>query len=380
MNAVDLDKERHSRPQPLKVSSLGNFIGRAIPERDWIVPGILTRRSVTLFSGAGGGGKTLAMMQLQVAAALGTTWFGLQLPEDGIASFALYCEDDDDEVHRRMADICKHYGCEFSDVADKVMFSCRVGEVNELMRFGFKNDAGQRTALYDAIENTIRMRGIQLTILDTVADIFMGNENVRPQVRSFITAIRRLSLINNGGVLMSAHPSRAGLADGSGLSGSTGWEGSVRSRIYLTKPKVKDADIDGEEGQTNDRLLKTMKSNYGPAGDVIRLKWEAGVFVRSDGVGVSFIDKLDDDRKVMDAARWLISRGHLLSPSHLSRTSLANGVLRVPSCAGMDFKRALAAQERLLASGRMVTIEMGPKSKRTIYVRPVDARYPGEDA
>ena len=376
--AIDLDKERMGRPAPLRIVDASSFQGKAIPERDWLIPQMLLRRSVTLLNGDGGVGKSLLLMMLQVAAALGEPWLGLAMPEDGMTSFALYCEDDEDEVQRRLADVLKFYNASFSDLHGRVLFMSRVGEINEMMRFGFKNDTGVRTALFNQVEETIRMRGVQLTLLDTVADIFMGNENIRPQVRGFITAIRRLALINNGGVIITAHPSRAGMADGSGLSGSTGWNGSVRSRIYLTKPKVKDADIDGEEGQTNERILKTMKSNYGASGDVIRLKWDKGVFLRTDPTSGSMLDRLDDDRKVLEAARWLISRGETLSPSPASRTSLAAKVIRVPSCKDMPFRDALAAQERMISNGRMVTVELGPASKRTVYVRPSDCRYPSE--
>lgn len=376
--AIDLDKERAGRPAPLRVVDASDFQGKPVPERDWLIPQMLLRRSVTLVNGDGGVGKSLLMMQLQVAAALGEPWLGLPMPADGITSFALYCEDDEEEVQRRLADVLRFYNASFADLHGRVLFMSRVGEINEMMKFGWKNDTGQRTALFNQVEDQIRMRGVQLTVLDTVADVFMGNENIRPQVRGFITAIRRLALINNGGVLITAHPSRAGMADGTGLSGSTGWNGSVRSRIYLTKPKVKDADIDGEEGQTNERILKTMKSNYGASGDVIRLRWENGVFMRTDTTGGSLLDRLDDDRKVLEAARWLIGRGNLLSPSHVSRTALATLVTRVPSCKDITQKKAFAAQERMLGNGKLVTVEMGPKSKRVLYIRPTDMRYPGE--
>lgn len=381
---ADMRKERAARPLPLVVKDAGDFEGRALPQREWIVPTILPRRAVALVSGAGGGGKTALLMQLQVCAALGEPWFGLQLPEDGMVSFGLYCEDDEDEVHRRLDNACKHYGCTFRDIKDKVLYAARVGEGNEMMRFGFgggrDRDMGETTALYSAVENMIRMRGVQLTILDTVADIFMGNENVRPQVRSFITAIRRLSLINNGGVIMTAHPSRAGLADGSGLSGSTGWEGSVRSRAYLTKPKVKDGDIDGEEGQTNERILKLMKSNYGPAGGIIKLLYseDEHVFVLNADRSGTLVDHIDWANKLIEAAKWLMKRGDTLSALPRSRTALVNKALLLPSCKGMSFKQALATQERLLADGRLKLVEMGPASKRTIYIRPADVRYPGE--
>ncbi|MDP6385061.1 MAG: hypothetical protein QGI93_02590, partial [Planctomycetota bacterium] len=47
---------------------------------------------------------------------------------------------------------------------------------------------------------------------------------------------------------------------GSGFSGSTAWNNSVRSRLYLTKPKL--GDDDQADHRTPERLLRAMKSNY----------------------------------------------------------------------------------------------------------------------
>ena len=89
-----------------------------------------------------------------------------------------------------------------------------------------------------------------------------GNENYRFQVRSFINLLRRWAMEMDGGVIITAHPSNFGLSQGTGISGSTAWNNSVRSRIYLTKPKD-DVDDFGEQEDTNERILKLMKNNYG---------------------------------------------------------------------------------------------------------------------
>ena len=58
--------------------------------------------------------------------------------------------------------------------------------------------------------------------------------------------------------------------DGTGRSGSTGWNNAGRWRTNFTK--IKD-DADGL------RQLEIVKNNYGPDGEKIRLRWERGVFV-----------------------------------------------------------------------------------------------------
>lgn len=378
----DYHQARHQRPQPIRIRNASEYEGRPVPDRQWLIPSILIRRGITMLSGAGGVGKSLLCLQLQVAAALGQPWLGI--PLDGpMNSFGLYCEDDEEEIHRRLYDICRSFGCSFSDLDGRVRFAARVGEQNELMIFNWKKDNGQRTALLGQIEDEIKMFSDELIIIDTVADTFLGNENIRPQVRAFVNAIRRLALINNGGVIITAHPSRTGLADGSGLSGSTAWEGSVRNRIYFTKPKGQgERDAEGDEEQTDERILKTMKSNYGPAGDKIRMKWQQGAFVRTDIAGTGgggFVERLEINLQLMKAAEYLVQRGSMLAADPNAKTSLVVVARNLPSCKHLSWGAALAAQERLIENGKLVMVELGPPSKRRMYIRPAHLRYPGED-
>jgi RecA-family ATPase len=66
-----------------------------------------------------------------------------------------------------------------------------------------------------------------------VADVFGGSEIDRSQVRQFVALTRQIAIAANGYVIMSAHPSLAGINSNNGLSGSTQWHNSVRARGYL---------------------------------------------------------------------------------------------------------------------------------------------------
>src|SRR5690242_16434029 len=110
--------DRKGRVQPLNVINPAQWQGQPVPERQWLVPGICVRGGATLVNGDGGIGKSLLCMQLQTALALGKPWLGLPTPEAKTRSFGIYCEDDEDELHRRQFDICKYYECEMEDLAD----------------------------------------------------------------------------------------------------------------------------------------------------------------------------------------------------------------------------------------------------------------------
>lgn len=114
-----------------------------------------------------------------------------------------------------------------------------------------------------------------LLVLDTLADIYGGNEVVRAQARAFVNMLRKIAIAHNLAVVVLAHPSLDGMRSGKGTSGSTGWSNSVRSRLYLDRVY----DDQGMEPDTDARVLRSMKMNYGSVGNEIRMRWRAGIFV-----------------------------------------------------------------------------------------------------
>jgi hypothetical protein len=131
-------------------------------------------------------------------------------------------------------------------------------------------------------------------MLDNLADVYAGDENHRSAVKHFIGLLRKLAIRHDCVIVLLAHPSLAGIASGSGLSGSTAWNNSARSRLYLRR----DLDSSGHEVDKAVRVLETMKANYGPAGATIDLRWENHRFLRKprpsvwDGVGVSHLEQV----------------------------------------------------------------------------------------
>lgn len=381
----DIDDTVH-RVKPIRIRGLDQLVGKPVPPRDWLIDSVLVRRSISLLAGDGGMGKSLLCLQLQVAAALGLEWLGIKLPSPGMSSFGFYCEDDEDEIHRRLYAICTHYGVSFRDVGDMVRWSCRVGEDNELVVFKGRGDMvkAQKTALYDQLMQEILDQKHQLVIIDTAADAFAGNENIRPQVRSFVNLMRKLTIPNNGGLLLNAHPSKSAMADGSGFSGSTAWNGSVRNRLYLTKPRPVISDDDDSDGPTDERVLKVMKSNYSAFGQRIKCTYVNGAFVTKapPAFGKPQFEKLEDDERVLKAAVHLVKRGTNIAAATNAPNRLSALAQNVKACrdAKMTPSAIANAQERLLESGKLVTVELGPPSKRRIYIRPFFLRYPGEEA
>ena len=351
--------------------------GKPVPQRRWLIPGLLIRGTVTMLNGDGGIGKSLLAQQLATALATARPFLGIEPQARPIPSLSVFCEDDEQELHFRQTHINAHYGCAMSDLGAMALMS-RVGEDNGLMAFDRRTDEGEETPFYHQLAHMIRESGAELIVIDTSADTFVGNENIRTQVRQFIGALRKLAKINDGGVVLNAHPSLTGLGSGSGLSGSTAWHNTVRGRLYLTRP----ATAEDEEEPGDARVLKLMKNNYGPAGEQIALVWRDHVLVREAppprGTTGNHVDRIDLDNAVLAGLRKLVGDGVFVSADPDAKTGLANKVRALPSCRHWSWQAMIGAQQRLLAAGKIETVEMGSPSKRRVYVRPQDMRLPGE--
>lgn len=267
-------KEAKEEPESLP-KRLSDYTGDA-PPREWVIRDWLPLNEVSSMYGKGGSGKSLLAFQMAMAVATGTPFMGIDIAKS-MPTLCVFCEDSDAEIHRRKNAIMRAPEYQFNreeTLGAPLFLWARVGKNNDLARI---NDTGN-----DVIIGQFRARldkaiasmpeGPKLMVLDTLSDIYLGNENVREQVNKFIkTHIG--SYVNQGiTVLLLAHPSRTGSATGDQLSGSTAWENAVRNRMALTRHPDFD-DI---------MILKRVKSNYAKSGEEIFLQWDNGRFVKQD--------------------------------------------------------------------------------------------------
>ncbi len=263
-----------------------SLAGKPIPEQEWLARDLIPAGQPVLLSGDGGLGKSLLALQLAVEVAKGGQWLGTFVPK-GPALY-LSAEDETAEIHRRLTRI--------TDGLDKLtdLHIAPMADLDpQLVTPGARGSGLNTTALYDAVAARVEEIRPALVVLDSAADYFGGNEVVRSEVRWFIARLRVLCHATGCTVLILSHPSVSGMQSGSGLSGSTHWNNSVRARLYLTRPVGQDADRD-------ERVLEVMKNNRGPLGKRVEMRWRAGAFVAVEGVAEAgtdvdglFLDLLD---------------------------------------------------------------------------------------
>ncbi len=242
-----------------------------VPTREFIDSrSLMPIRNVILLSGDGGMGKSLLALQLALACTTGTQWLGMDVAQGPV--LYLSAEDDIAEMHIRLDAICRAEGLTIKDT-HLLKLLPMAGEDMTLAVEG-KDHQLAVTHLYQDLDYTVAEMAPLVVMLDNQADVYGANESNRAQVKHFVGMLRKLCLKHDTTVLLLGHPSVAGRSSGTGESGSTAWNNSVRARMYLHKPEGADAD---EEG--NRRILEVMKANYSKAGVRLEIKWAHHRFV-----------------------------------------------------------------------------------------------------
>lgn len=264
------EKPATPRLAPFLASSLA---GLAVPERFFLVEPLIPCRDVTLLSGDGGSGKSLLTLQLAVAMQNRQNMLWLGLPVSGGPVLLYTAEEERDELHRRLVLVAERASINIEELTELHLVSL-AGEDATLAWAG-PNQQLAPTQRFKALETTIAEIEPALIVVDTIADTFGANENDRRQAGQFVRMLRGLALRYDCAVLLCSQPSRAGLNSGDGMSGSTAWNNSVRSRLYLERV----LDDDKEEANVDIRTLRSMKANYAQKGFELQLQWQDGVFV-----------------------------------------------------------------------------------------------------
>lgn len=342
------------------VFTASDLQGQRIPPRVWHVQDLIPSDTVTLFSGDGGTGKSLLALQLAASTALARPWLGLPVREGKV--IYLSAEDDRAELHRRLADIAQAESVPLADLSNLTLRSL-AGEDALLALLG-KGGALEPTPLLDAIDDLLERFQPDLLVLDTLADYFPGNENDRAQARQFIGMLRGLAIRHRCAVFMLAHPSLTGLNSGTGTSGSTGWNNSVRSRLYLSRVVQ-----DSYEPNPDARVLRTMKSNYARTGAEIGLTWQNGVFVAD--APVTGLDRVAATAKAERVFLKLLAQftdeGRRVN--HAGGISYAPKIFAEhPSSEGCTKGAFKSAMNSLLHNGKIKVVEGGPSYKRRTHL------------
>jgi RecA-family ATPase len=338
---------------------MSNWDHEPIPEREWAILDRVPLKQTGLFSGEGGTGKSIIELTKNIAHVAGKDWLG-SMPECGPAIY-IGAEDDEKELHIRLAAIAKHYGVTFEElVAGGLHVLCLLGQDATLCAAGGKSGKVEVTELYRQVYEAagdIKPKNISI---DTLSRAFAGNEIDRVQVYAFAMHMQALAMVAGGSVTVLSHPSLTGIASGTGISGSTAWHGAFRFRQYLTSVKP-----DGGEQPDDDlRELQFKKNQYGPKAETIVVRYQHGLFLPMPGVGS--LEKMAQDQKDDELFLTMLDQfeeqGRNASATLTSPNYAPTLFSRDPRAKGASKTSLASAMDRLFAANKIHVASYGKPS------------------
>jgi RecA-family ATPase len=345
---------------PFKTFDAGDWEGVPIEPRRWVVHHRIPVGEPGIMSGDGGTGKTKLLLQLAIAlAAELPDWVGgvVETPGPVVVYSA---EEKLKEMHRRCDDILTHRGMTFANVKGRLHFICDEDDPLLATADEYKSTVIPTKALL-RLERTIALIKPALIVVENAADVYAGNESNRALVTRFVRKhLGGLGKNNDATPVLIQHPSVSGLQDGTGRSGSTAWNNTGRWRLNFTR--IKSAD----EQDIGLRQLEVVKSNYGPEGEKIRLRWERGVFV-PDGFAAAperAAAEASVDEAFLKCLDAVTAQGRRVSP-HPSSAYAPTVFGRMPEACGTTRAGMEKAMERLFATLR-IKVDVGPRGTRQI--------------
>jgi RecA-family ATPase len=281
--------------------SLANLISTAYPPIEWVWKDFVLKGEVNLLYGDGGVGKSLLALYICVAAASGRPLLNnatIQMPV-----IALFAEDNPAQVQLRANKILIELGLDAKGDLPMRLWCQPSGDT----ALAIVDDNGVVAALprLQALRDQLVEAGRPaLVILDSMADLFAMNENLRLPVNAALKQVLG-SLCRDFGatVLVLAHPSKASMLDGTNYSGSTAFNNGVRHRLNLAIEKRGAEEM--QEGPPP-RRLSIAKSNYGAAAE--KLLYYYGPEI-SELPRAAAITPEEEANAVLQAVLGMIDRG-----------------------------------------------------------------------
>lgn len=267
-------------------AEVATLLQNDLPDREWLLTGVLPLGRVGALVATGGTGKSQLLLQLGVSVATGhplcEQW---NVGETGSA-LLLFAEDDRDDVHRRLHVIRKRLCVSVNnfdkDAGQRLLIPSIVARNNQLTR-ALPRSGVEPTDYIDRLQLVMQqIKDLRLVVFDPASRFRGGIENSAEDVTRFVEQLERVAK-ETGVTVLVAHHARKGTSKADEPTqdharGSSALSDGVRWQMNLgplVKELTKKHGVKAEEGYRY-LFAKVTKTNYSPPVDGV-------VLYRSDG-------------------------------------------------------------------------------------------------
>ena len=343
----------------------GRFLDKPPPEQKWVLVNFLPAGIVGIAVAPGGTGKSWFLTQLGASVATGLTLAGVWEVGTTGSVLMLSAEDDEDQLHRRLARLIEQLGADatpdvIARLREKLIIVPRVGEDNLLTSTDpDTREVGMTLLLQRLIAAAEQIPDLVLIIIDPASRFRGGNENAAEDVTRFIEALERLARATGATVLVAHHANKGAFQateqNQSASRGSSALTDGARWQFNLMTFSEKEAQKYGIPVEEKGFYLTTAitKNNYSaPQPPVILKRGEGGYLHRADLVSTKAVqaDNLSTRIVALVVSEMKDNRKY-------SKSAFANqfggkeGVFKVGNNALRDALAALIKADRLLDEG-----------------------------
>lgn len=254
------DQGENVVPFPVRLRRYRFRAPEALPQRPWLVRGLLLRGQVTALIAAGGAGKSIFGLTIGLHMAAGRG-FGAFKPREKFRVAVLTVEEDSEELDRRLHAIQKEF--DFTDDDASRLFVINMDDP-PLLAQADKRGTMHPTQKLLSLEQELGAHGIDCLILDPFIELWSGQENDNNQVKGAAGFIRGMCRRLDAGCILMHHVRKGTVTPGdmdAGRGGSA-FGGLVRLAFTLSNMTREDAEALGIESPKGIIRVDHAKGNY----------------------------------------------------------------------------------------------------------------------
>ena len=295
---------------------LGNVA--AIPKREWVYGRHYIRKYLSVTVAPGGGGKTAITIAEAVAMASGKPILGVETEPRKVWVWNL--EDPLEELQRRIAAICQHYGITQDDLGDRLLVNS--GRDEPLIIAEPMGSSNVLTPAADALTHHIKALGVDVITVDPFVSSHHLSENDNKAIDMVVKRWAQVANDANCSVELVHHVRKgnpgvdASVSDARGASALVDAARHVRRLQRMTAEEARSANIDESEFWRYSREGDSKDNLAPPTSDSTWRKMVSVELLNGDNVGVvepwSWPDAFSDItvadlrrvQRALDANEW----------------------------------------------------------------------------